>query len=368
VKFVKINNFLKSMDHKIYMRRCLELAKLGKGNTIPNPLVGAVIVYNDKVIGEGYHRKYGESHAEVNAINNVKDKTLLKKSTLYVNLEPCIHYGKTPPCSIKIIEENIPEVIIGTLDPNPLVNGKGIEFLKNNNIKVNYNIIQKECIELNRRFFTYHLKKRPYIILKWAQTKDNFIDLSDRLPEKPFVWISNELLKTLVHKWRSEEQAILIGSKTAIKDNPELTTRNWPGKSPIRLVINRNANLPETLKIFDNKVKTIIFNEKFDSINGNLEYKKVDFGKNLLKDILRYLYDIEIQSIIVEGGAITLKNFIEEELWDEARVIIGNKYFYNGIKAPYLECEPDEEYFFCGDKLRIYYNKKHINSLNCLLM
>lgn len=348
------------MNHEIYMRRCIELAKLGTGNTIPNPLVGAVIVYNSKIIGEGYHRKYGEAHAEVNAINSVKDRSLLQKSTLYVNLEPCIHYGKTPPCSLKIVEEKIPEVVIGTADPNPIVNGKGIEFLKRNNVKVITNILENECIYLNRRFFTYHLKKRPYIILKWAQTKDGFIDYANRDPKKQFEWISNDIFKTLVHKWRSEEQAILIGSKTAINDNPQLTTRNWPGKSPIRIVINKEANLPDKLNIFDNTVKTIIFNERIEKKQNNIEFKKINFDENLLYNILYHLYELEIQSIIVEGGAKTIDGFVKHNLWDEARVIIGNKYFKDGIKAPIFNYEPDEEYNFLDDKLKIFYNKNQI--------
>ena len=339
------------------MQRCIDLAKLGNGNTIPNPLVGAVIVYNGKIIGEGYHKKYGEAHAEVNAINSVKNTSLLKNSTLYVNLEPCIHYGKTPPCSIKIFEAGIPEIVIGTADPNPLINGKGIKFLKENKINVTIGLLEEKCIWLNKKFFTYHQKKRPYIILKWAQTIDGYIDYLNRNPEKPFEWISNDLLKIFVHKWRSEEQAILIGSKTALMDNPQLTTRKWYGKSPIRLLINRHANLPETLKIFDSNSKTIIFNEKLEKTRENIEFKKIDFDTNLLTNILRYLYDIEIQSIIVEGGAKTLTSFIENDLWDEIRIIIGNKFFYSGIKAPIITFEPDEEYTLLDNKLKIYYNK-----------
>ena len=237
-----------------YMKRCLDLAMLGLGDTAPNPMVGAVIVHNDTIIGEGFHEKFGSSHAEINALNSVTDRTLLKDSALYVNLEPCSHTGKTPPCADSIIEYGIPEVVTGMADPNPLVAGKGLRKLMDAGVKVINGVLGDQCFELNRRFVTFHVRKRPYIILKWAQTSDNFIDvLRDQPDIQQPTWISNEISRMVVHKWRSEEQAILVGTRTAQMDNPRLNVREWPGKSPVRLVIDRNLKLPKSLNLFDNR-------------------------------------------------------------------------------------------------------------------
>ena len=326
-----------TQDEK-YITRCLELAKKGLGSTAPNPMVGAVAVHNDKIIGEGYHRKYGGPHAEVHAINSVRDKSLLKYSTLYVSLEPCSHLGKTPPCTDLIIKSGIPKVVIGTIDPNSLVKGKGIEKLRSSGIEVKKNILIKECIELNKRFFTFYSLKRPYIILKWAQTSDGFIDIV-REPGSPVQpnWISNEFSRILVHKWRSEEQAIMVGTNTVRMDNPTLNTREWEGKNPLRIFLDRKLSLSHGLNLYNGEIPTIIINEIKNDKQGELEYVKFLFDNNLLNSILYFLYTREIQSIIIEGGKILLESFIEKGLWDEARVFTGDKKFRKGIKAPVID-------------------------------
>ncbi|MBN2893821.1 MAG: bifunctional diaminohydroxyphosphoribosylaminopyrimidine deaminase/5-amino-6-(5-phosphoribosylamino)uracil reductase RibD [Bacteroidales bacterium] len=322
-----------------YMQRCLELAKNGIGNTYPNPLVGSVIVYNNEIIGEGYHTKSGEPHAEINAINSVKNKKLLKKSTLYVNLEPCSHWGKTPPCSIKIAELGIPKVVIGTLDTTDKVSGKGVKILLEAGIDVKIGILEKEARELNKRFFTFHEKKRPYVILKWAQSADGFIDKIRNIdtPIGPN-WITGKIERTLVHKWRAEEQSILVGTNTVEKDNPSLTTRNWFGNNPIRLFIDKNLRTNPNSSISDKTTKTICFNTiKENFVDKNLQFVKISTTKSSLEQILNYLYELNIQSVIVEGGQKLLNSFIEEELWDECRVFIGENIFLEGIKAPEIE-------------------------------
>ena len=318
-----------------YMRRCLELAQLGMARAAPNPMVGSVIVYQGKIIGEGYHHKSGQAHAEVNAINSVKDQSLLKESTIYINLEPCTHYGKTPPCADLIIEKKIPRVVIGCVDSFAKVAGKGIEKLKKANCEVKVGILEKESIHLNRRFFKFHEKKRPYIILKWAQTLDGFIDVKRNTNETPDLnWITNNLSKILVHKWRTEESAFMIGTNTARNDNPKLTVRDWNGRNPIRIVLDRNLSLNQNLQIFNSDSKTLIFNEIKSEILNNLEFIKINFDSNILNSILEILYNKEIQSIVVEGGKMLLESFINQHLWDEARIFTGNKYFYDGTKAP----------------------------------
>ena len=294
-----------------YIRRCIELARNGLGNVQPNPMVGAVIVCDGQIIGEGYHQRYGEPHAEVNAINSVTDKELLRKSTIYVSLEPCSHYGKTPPCADKLIEMGFPRVVIGSNDPNEKVNGKGIAKLKAAGIDVTVGILKDECDELNKRFFTYHLKRRPYIILKWAQTADGYMDI-DRIanPDGKY-WITNDKVKVLTHRWRSEEQAILIGYNTYVNDHPQLTTRLWPGKSPARFIACRN---PETAQ----------------PIEGFAFVPEEPAGA------LQRLYDEKIQSVIIEGGRKTLDRYIASGLWDEARVLTGNQTWGAGTKAPSL--------------------------------
>jgi len=320
------------------MKRCLELARFGAGKVAPNPMVGCVIIFNEKIIGEGFYRSYGETHAEVNAINSVKNHELLKKSTLFVTLEPCAHFGLTPPCSDLIIEKQIPKVVIGAVDSFAAVAGKGIEKLKKAGIKVEIGVLEKECRELNKRFFTFHEKGRPYIILKWAQTQDNFIDI-ERSPEnygEP-TWISGDLALRLVHKIRSEENAILVGRETAKKDNPALTVRHWTGKNPLRLVIDRQLQLQESLKLFDGSEKTIIFNAIKNEDKENLRHIKTDSTKNTIPQILNELHRQNILSVIVEGGRQLLESFIELELWDEAYIFVGSKFFGSGVQAPKLK-------------------------------
>ncbi len=325
------------MDN-IYIKRCFQLAKRGAGNTHPNPIVGCVIVYNGKIIGEGFHRKCGTAHAEVNAINSVKDKSLLSKSTLYVSLEPCAHQGRTPACSDLIIRKKIPNVVIACLDIYEKVSGKGIKMMQKAGINVKIGILQKEAIELNRRFFTFYTKKRPYIILKWARTTDNFIDIirTQDTPIQPN-WITDEYARILVHKWRSEEPAIMIGTNTAEKDNPKLNVRYGSGTNPIRIVLDRILRLPENLNLFNGSQKTIIFTEKQKENKKICEYVKIKFDNKLMINIFEYLYKRNIQSIIIEGGAKLLNSLIKDNLWDEARVFVGEKMFYDGIKSPVMK-------------------------------
>ncbi len=323
------------MVHEQYMQRCLQMAVMGAGNVAPNPMVGAVLVYNDRIIGEGYHQKYGEAHAEVNCINSVieADRNLITKSTMYVSLEPCAHFGKTPPCTNLIIENKIPNVVIGCRDSFALVNGKGIEKLNAAGINVTLGILEKECLELNKRFFTFHEKQRPYIILKWAQSSDNKISV----PGSNRIFISNEFSNRLVHKWRSEEAAILVGTNTALLDDPALIPRLWPGNNPVRLVIDKELKLPGSLKLFDGSVKTIVFTYLEKDDNEFLNYHQLKKDKNMLSQILAALYEQQIQSVIVEGGAKLLQSFIDEELWDEARVITNEQLkIGNGLAAPHL--------------------------------
>ncbi|MCF8371022.1 MAG: bifunctional diaminohydroxyphosphoribosylaminopyrimidine deaminase/5-amino-6-(5-phosphoribosylamino)uracil reductase RibD [Bacteroidales bacterium] len=321
--------------HETFMQRCLELASLGLGNTAPNPMVGCVIVHNTKIIGEGYHRLCGEAHAEVNAINAVQNKELLPFSTLYVNLEPCAHYGRTPPCSKLILEMKIPRVVIGCQDSYSEVSGKGIAMLRAGGVDVTTGILESKSRDLNKRFFTFHEKKRPYIILKWAQTLDGFIDLCREgdSNSKP-AWITNEVSKSLVHKWRTEEDAILIGRLTAAKDNPQLNVREWSGKPPLRIALDQNLQLSKALYLFDNRQPTLVFNAKKNAVENKIEYVQVDFGPNFLNEIMAQLYEREIQSIIVEGGEIVLTSLIQQNLWDEIRQFIGNKMFHAGVNAP----------------------------------
>lgn len=343
--------------HEHYIKRCIELATLGLGHTAPNPLVGSVIVHNNKIIGEGYHRFYGLPHAEVNAIQSVPDKTLLKESILYVNLEPCAHKGKTPPCADLIIKTGIPEVVVGMIDPNPLVAGKGIQKIKSSGIRTTVGILKDACIKVNRRFCKYHQQKRPYIILKWAQSKDGFIDVNrdHSHPVKP-TWISNPVSKMLVHKWRSEEQAILIGTNTALLDNPQLTVREWPGSSPIRLVIDKKLRLPEQLHVFDNSVQTWIFNALIHKEENNTRYIRLDFSNNILNPLMNYLYKNEIHSVFVEGGKILIDSLLTANLWDEARVIIGDQSFGSGIPATVIKTIDPQAYRIIDDTLLTYFN------------
>ena len=330
----------KRNEHVKYMQRCLDLAAMGLGTTWPNPLVGSVIVYEGKIIGQGFHYRSGEPHAEVLAIRSVKEKHLLKKSTLYVNLEPCSHYGKTPPCADLIVETGIPRVVTGTIDTSEKVHGRGIKRMKDGGVEVTTGVLEKESRFINRRFFTYHEKKRPYIILKWAESADGFLD-EERLPgQQGPNWISGPLGRQLVHKWRTEEQAILVGRKTALIDDPALTAREWYGRNPLRLVIDRELGLPPGLQLFDDEAPTIIFNSLREEKHTHPEPVKIDYSKPVIPQILDELYQRQIQSLIVEGGAYTLQQFIETGLWDEARVFKGEKYFYAGIRAPATGKQP----------------------------
>ena len=329
--------------HEKYINRCIELSKNGLGTTYPNPLVGSVIVYNDKIIGEGWHKKAGEPHAEVNAINSVKDKSLLSKATIYVSLEPCSHFGKTPPCSDLIVANKIPNVVIGTVDPNEKVAGKGISKLLEAGINVTVGILEEECNELNKRFFTFHNKKRPYIILKWAETADGFIAPNKLLKEVEHenlspIWITNKYSRQLVHKWRTEEQAILVGTNTVLDDNPSLNARDYSGNNPIRIVLDKSGKITTKFHVKDNSIKTIILTETemFQS-SENCIYEKCCFDENLIDSILLVLVKHQIQSIIIEGGSLTIQSFIDKHLWDEARIFKGELVFKNGVKAPTIK-------------------------------
>jgi len=335
------------------MNRAMELARLGFGNVSPNPMVGCVIVYNNKIIGEGFHQQYGGPHAEVNAINSIKDKSQLPESAVYVSLEPCSHYGKTPPCTDLLVKHKVKKVYISNIDPNPLVVGKGIDILRNAGIEVEKGVLEEEGMDLNKRYFTSISQNRPYIILKWAETADGFI------ARKNFdsKWISNEYSRKLAHKWRAEEDAILVGKNTAKYDNPTLNVRDWEGKNPLRIVIDYELQLDQKLNLFNRQIPTICYNLKKDNETDNLAYvilKKASFFHELLTD----LNNRNIQSLIIEGGAATLSTFIEAGLWDEARVFQSTTCFGNGVKAPQiLNAEFDGKEDIMGDTL-IYFKKK----------
>ena len=338
---------------EIFMKRCIEIAKKGLGNVSPNPMVGCVIVHKNKIISEGYHKKYGENHAEVNAINKVKNKEILKDSTLYVNLEPCSHHGKTPPCCDLIIKHQIPNVIIGTIDPFIKVKGTGIAKMRNKGINVEINILEDENNLLNKRFFTYHKKERPYILLKWAQSKDGFI--APKKQEGKF-WMTSKESKELVHKWRSQEDGILVGRITAKKDNPQLTNRLFVGKNPIRLIIDKNLSIEKTFNVFNNESKTIIFNSIIDNLEGSNHFIKINFD-NMLNEILTKLYTENIQSIIVEGGTKTLQSFINNNLWDEARIFKTKNILNEGVKSPSINGKIISTSLINNDTLNILVNE-----------
>lgn len=343
--------------HEKYIARCIQLAKNGLGSTHPNPLVGSVIVQNERIIGEGWHYKTGEPHAEVNAIASVLNKGLLKKATIYVSLEPCSHYGKTPPCADLIIESGIKKVVIGSLDPNPKVAGRGVKKLMEAGCDVIVGVLEKECNELNKRFFTFHQKKRPYILLKWARTADGFISPMDQTRKKTEpVWITNEYSRQVVHKMRTEEAAILVGTNTALQDNPSLSVRDWSGSNPVRYVIDRNLKIPTNYSLYDGQTKTIIFNEKDSSEIGKTTFLKIDFSEDIIPQILGALYNNGLQSVIIEGGAKTLQSFIDANLWDEAFVFSGKSCFGEGIKAPSFQGVLISEEKIKGDTLQIFKN------------
>ncbi|WP_029298784.1 bifunctional diaminohydroxyphosphoribosylaminopyrimidine deaminase/5-amino-6-(5-phosphoribosylamino)uracil reductase RibD [Chryseobacterium hispalense] len=340
------------MQDEFYIKRCIELAGKAIGKTYPNPLVGSVIVHNDKIIGEGYHHKAGENHAEINAINSVQDKSLIPESTIYVSLEPCAHYGKTPPCALKIKELGFRKVVIGAMDSHDKVNGKGKKIIQDAGIKVVSGILEKECTELNKRFFTFHEKKRPYIILKWAQSGDGFMD-KDFKP----VSISNPLVNQFVHQLRADEHAILVGTNTALNDNPSLTVRNVEGENPIRILIDFELKVPQTFNIYNHEAKTLIINSVKDEEKENIRFIKIN-KENFLNELMNALYKEHIQSVIIEGGRFTLQQFINEGLWDEAIVINNeNLKLENGTKAPNFKHTDQKKEIFINNLILFYKNK-----------
>jgi diaminohydroxyphosphoribosylaminopyrimidine deaminase / 5-amino-6-(5-phosphoribosylamino)uracil reductase len=318
-----------------YMKRCLQLAELGRGYVSPNPMVGAILVYKDEIVGEGYHQFYGQAHAEVNCIKNIasEKRKFIPESTLYVSLEPCVHHGKTPPCADLIISQNIQEVVIGCRDAFALVSGKGIQHLQEAGIKVSVGLLEEECKKINERFFTFHEKKRPYILLKWAQSCDGYIAGENGTSIK----ISNPYTDKLVHKWRSEEAAIMVGTNTALLDNPSLTNRLWTGLSPVRILLDSILRVPADYKIIDGKVRTIIFNTLKEMSEDNLVYVQYKADKPVIPQLLTMLHQQNIQSVMVEGGAMLLQSFIDNGLWDEARIITSGQHIYNGVAAPHLK-------------------------------
>jgi len=342
---------------ELFMDRCLQIAQKGKGYVAPNPMVGSVIVYNGQIIGEGYHRKCGEAHAEVNAINSVLNEEELSKSTIYVSLEPCAHYGKTPPCADLIINKKIPNVVIGMQDPFAKVNGEGIKRLLNAGCNVKVGVLESKCWELNKEFFVFHTKKRPYVILKWAQTFDGFID---RIREPSEVaepnWITNEVCRALVHKWRTEVQSIMVGTNTALIDNPKLNIRSWVGNAPIRIVIDKQLKLPKSYHLLDDTQATVVLNEKISENFGQTQYLKFDFGDGFFEELNQFLFNQGITSLFVEGGSELLNTFINQNIWDKARVFTGNKNFVNGIAAPNIKGSIIAYEKLRDNYLTVYYN------------
>jgi diaminohydroxyphosphoribosylaminopyrimidine deaminase/5-amino-6-(5-phosphoribosylamino)uracil reductase len=337
--------------HEQYMQRCLQLALKGLGNVSPNPMVGCVIVHDDKIIGEGYHQKYGEGHAEVNAIDSVKDKSLLSKSTIYVSLEPCNHFGKTPPCADLILKHAIPNVVIGIQDPFEKVNGSGIKKLIDEGLHVTTGILEAECREINKRFFTFHLEKRPYIILKWAQSKDGFIGKKNQS-----VRISNELTRILNDTWRTQEDAVLIGGETARTDNPHLTVRTIEGRNPTRIILSDSGNLPPHLNLCDGKATTIVYS-KNNNNHANCETVLIPDNSNL-QFTLSDLYKRNIQSVIVEGGSAILNQFVQVDLWDEIRIFESESLLEDGILAPTISSAISSSEQIDNNKLKLIYRRK----------
>lgn len=342
------------------MLRCMELGKKGLGTTAPNPMVGCVVVHKDKIIGEGFTSPYGGPHAEVNAVESVKNNSQLKEATLYVTLEPCSHFGKTPPCSDMIIEAGIPKVVIGIQDPHKKVAGQGIQKLRDAGCEITVGVLEEACRNHHKRFLSFQEKERPYVILKWAETQDGFIAPNADAREvdpKPF-WITNRYSKQVVHQWRTEEQAILVGTNTALADNPKLTARNWEGKNPIRVVIDRHLKVPTDFQIFDDSAETLVFTETAQSADygPNVILKQIDFTKPLAQQICAALYEASITSVLVEGGAKTLQSFISTGLWDEARIFVGQTLFGAGIKAPQISGTEVESKEIVTDTLAIHIN------------
>jgi diaminohydroxyphosphoribosylaminopyrimidine deaminase/5-amino-6-(5-phosphoribosylamino)uracil reductase len=344
------------IEHEIYMKRCLQLAKNGLGTTYPNPLVGSVIVHNGKIIGEGWHKKAGEPHAEVHAINSVKNKELLSKSTIYVSLEPCSHFGKTPPCANLIIEYKIPKVVIGCIDSFSEVAGKGVEKLKQAGCEVILNVLESACLRMNKRFFTFHNKKRPYIILKWAESADGFIAPFSLNSNTSFA-ISNDYSRQLVHKYRTEEQAILVGTTTVLHDNPSLDARDWFGQHPTRIIIDKSNKISDGFNVKNKKNPTIIFTEQENCVHSvNIAYECIQFDTHLISNILTHFFKKNIQSVIIEGGTFTLQQFIDNHLWDEARVFISETKISEGVKRPEFNFIPEKTIKIKNNQLKTYIN------------
>jgi len=345
------------MTPEHYIKQCLDLAQRAKGHTAPNPMVGAVLVHNDRIIGEGWHHYYGADHAEVNCLKSVAetDKRFIPESTMYVNLEPCAHYGITPPCANRLVEEQVKQVVIANKDPFEKVNGRGVDILKAGGVNVETGVLEKEGLWVNRRFFCFHKQKRPYIILKWAQTKDGFIAPTDRSRFQ----ISNTESQKMLHKWRTEEAAIMVGNTTALNDNPQLTSRLYEGRQPLRIVLDKRIKLPATYHVYDNTAPTWIVNEQKEILYGNVHSVKLPFDDTLIPTLLYRLYEAKILSVIVEGGATLLNTFIHLGLWDEARVFTGDVFMEEGIHAPVLK---NAMHAFttdvATDKLEVYVNKK----------
>ena len=358
---------------ELYMMRCIELAKKGAGSVAHNPMVGAVLVHNEQIISEGWHQRYGEAHAEVNCIKQAIEKghaDLIPHSTLYVSLEPCAHFGKTPPCSDLIIQHHIKKVVIGCRDPFKEVNGRGIEKLNAAGVETVVDVLKTECIDLNKRFFTFHQQHRPYIILKWAQTANGKVGTAPLGPPEGGkntdsgvlrLLISNEFTNKIVHKWRSEEASILVGTNTALLDDPQLTNRYWQGKQPVRLVLDMNLRLPSTLQLFNHDAKTIIFNTKKHNLAGDVQYYQIANDENAVHEIMKAIYQLQLQTVLVEGGAQLLQSFIDTGLWDEARVIENEKLkIENGLTAPVLiNHQLVSEQNILTDSIKIFKNLKY---------
>ena len=343
--------------HEKYLLRCIEIAKNALGKAAPNPMVGCVIEHENRIIGEGYTSPYGGPHAEVNAINAVQDKALLSSATLYVTLEPCSHYGKTPPCAEFIAKHNIPKVVIGIKDPNTLVAGKGIEMLKNQGCEVHLGILEKACRLHHKRFLTFHQQRRPFVILKWAQSKDGFIapEQKKRSSVPQPYWITSTRSRQLVHKWRSEEQAILVGTKTVLEDDPSLNTRNWHGTSPLRVVLDRQLKIPITAKVFSGGGNSLIITERNVAEKGNPNPQYVVLASSNFNpsNILSLLWKKQINSVIVEGGKAVLDSFISAGLWDEARIFTGPEALESGLPAPEINGKTIEQWTVGGDELKL---------------
>jgi diaminohydroxyphosphoribosylaminopyrimidine deaminase/5-amino-6-(5-phosphoribosylamino)uracil reductase len=349
---------MQAEDDIKFMRRCLDLALLAEGLTYPNPMVGSVIVHNGLIIGEGYHLKAGAPHAEENAILSVKDKDLLRDSVLYVNLEPCSHFGRRPPCTDLIISNGIRKVVVGTKDTSAKVSGRGNENLESAGCEVINGILENECRYLNRRFFTFHEKKRPYVILKWAQSSDGFIDIErDKKSERKPTWIIGKAERVLVHKWRASEQSILAGAGTIRSDNPDLTVRDWTGKNPLRLVLSGSGVMGINQPLFRTVGTNIVFTHNATARIPDSEIVELDKGRDSIEQIIEYLYNKDIQSVIVEGGAQVLGNFISTGMWDEARIFYGDKNLMKGIKAPVIDGKVHSATKFSSSTLKVILNE-----------